>query len=871
MNGRVWLADLLRVAASSGGDLDTMALACELSGFEPETLWLAPSAADPKPEAPTATEKRGPVVIEGPRKPECRAYWRAVSFVQRTEVPQLVPTAVVQKSRAKGDSESDCELRPNPASPALSPWSRLYRLIEAWLREDRPGRGVDTRKLARQLSSGRASTHLPRPVRLAWTSRVLVIVDVRLALAPVRADQARLVSKLRRVRGQRGLGVEALKSVPSDSDALRCLGQTDRGIPVLALSDLGHSGTREDRDAWRELGHTLHQAGRRLFALVPVPSKKWMPSLQTLWNAYPWEPELSGVEREGTAPATDLSLEVLRLLSVAGRIEPGLLRATRLLLTRQGADIGTELEAWTSPVMLGQFETAATLDLEWARAARSRFAEPAARRPDSSERDVIALMRAWRRNLPPEIWHREVLELAGHHEGNVDAEELASAVDFFNELPALLESGSGIDHEGLLAFMRRTNQWASDAMVRHRACREALHELWRKAHEGESDVVMPGPFELPIAKPPPLGSEEQVIHVIESGGRLGISADRSGPSPIGTLQASDPVLRIEDDGDGARRLQLSPQGVLRLEPPVGRKLRLSTDRHELILEAMPRPKWAHACGRDQYGFWAELQVSGVTQRMRWIPPGSFVQGSPESEIGRRDNEGPQRVVTLTKGFWLADTPVTQGFYRVVQGGDSSRLPMDDRPVVRVDFEGAHRFIRALGSRVPEFAGRLPTEPEWEYACRAGSSGATYAGDLEYHDEVTASPLDRIAWYSGNSDSGGEPAPVGIEVRPFGRASRRPGSTGGTYPTKLKEANAWGLYDMLGNVWEFCEDRCGLEPSSYPPGNCTDPPPATEGVWRIVRGGSWYAYARRVRAAYRDGGVWRWRNGDDLGFRLAGSD
>lgn len=242
--------------------------------------------------------------------------------------------------------------------------------------------------------------------------------------------------------------------------------------------------------------------------------------------------------------------------------------------------------------------------------------------------------------------------------------------------------------------------------------------------------------------------------------------------------------------------------------------------------------WASATGEDAFGRWADFTVEGVTQRMRWIDPGSFVMGSPEGEAGRFCDEVQRRVV-LAHGYWLADTPVTQALWRAVMGTtEPSRFRGERRPVERVVLHDAMTFCWRMHSVVPGMW--LPTEAEWEYAARAGTTTATWNGDLS--DTFVAPELDGIAWYAANS-------------------------SGETHDVATKSANPWGLYDMLGNVWEWCADEWCL-------------PDATEQLVRVgkraqfvARGGSFFSDALDVRSACRLVG-WSGLRNDTSGFRVA---
>ena len=216
-----------------------------------------------------------------------------------------------------------------------------------------------------------------------------------------------------------------------------------------------------------------------------------------------------------------------------------------------------------------------------------------------------------------------------------------------------------------------------------------------------------------------------------------------------------------------------------------------------------RPAWAAAAASDKYGRWAEFGLGGVTQRMRWIAPGSFMMGSPKDEPGRFDNEGPLHEVRLTKGFWLCDTPVTQALWTAAMGGNPSYFKHPKRPVEQVSWDDAQQFLQKMNARVSGLDLMLPTEAQWEYACRAGTDKATYGGPMQILGDYNAPVLDGIAWYGGNSGVGFE-LDNGVDSSGWS-GKQYSHSRAGTRPVGLKTPNDWGLYDMLGNVWEWCAD------------------------------------------------------------------
>lgn len=243
----------------------------------------------------------------------------------------------------------------------------------------------------------------------------------------------------------------------------------------------------------------------------------------------------------------------------------------------------------------------------------------------------------------------------------------------------------------------------------------------------------------------------------------------------------------------------------------------------------------------------------------YIPPGTFTMGSPPNEPGRDGDETRHRV-TLTRGFYLQTTEVTQGQWRAVMGFNPSQFGTcgDDCPVEGVTWQNVRAFIRRLNKREGGSRYRLPTEAEWEYACRAGSSTAIYTGDLCILGKRNAPALNAIAWYGGNSCVD---YPVGSNCSGW-KEKQYSCSNCGPHPVGRKEPNAWGLYDMIGSVYEWCQDWYG----KYSSGALTDPTGPVSGSRRVSRGGSWDHYARSCRSANRNHFPPAYRT-SYLGFRL----
>ncbi|WP_413207865.1 formylglycine-generating enzyme family protein [Rhodospirillum sp. A1_3_36] len=325
--------------------------------------------------------------------------------------------------------------------------------------------------------------------------------------------------------------------------------------------------------------------------------------------------------------------------------------------------------------------------------------------------------------------------------------------------------------------------------------------------------------------------------------------------------------RRAERGSSLERARISPDKETRLARPAAPFI-LRTDRAELVFQrkTLAEMPWASAVGRDRFGLWSELTVEGVTQRLRWCPPGRFLMGSPAEEPGRYDDEGPQTDICISEGFWLFDTPVTQALYETVMGNNPSKFRSPLRPVEQVSWEDAQAFLTRLNGEISGLSLTLPSEAQWEYACRAGTREATYAGPMIIEGEHNAPILEDIAWYGGNSGVGFELA-NGVDSSDWDKKAHDHQSAG-TRLVKGKRPNPWGLYDMLGNVWEWCAD---LWSGGYGGADPFGKPRLESGKGerhRVVRGGSWDDPARSCRSAIRDWFLpdFRYFN---LGFRPAG--
>ncbi len=302
--------------------------------------------------------------------------------------------------------------------------------------------------------------------------------------------------------------------------------------------------------------------------------------------------------------------------------------------------------------------------------------------------------------------------------------------------------------------------------------------------------------------------------------------------------------------------------ILNIASPYHRGIELTAGRYHVEVSASDhetKKEWIDlAAGEDKYidvrlikrhaAVAAPAQVTGEpftnSMGMKFvpIPTGTFMMGSPSNEPKRKSDEKQHRV-TLTKGFYMGTTEVTQGQWKAIMGNNPARFKGDNNPVEQVSWNDAKEFIRKLNRKEGTNTYRLPTEAEWEYACRAGTTTPFSTGRCISTDQAN---------YNGNYPM--------------------PGCSKGRYRKETIRVaslspNVWGLYDMHGNVHEWCEDWYEKD---YPSGHVTDPKGSSSGSARVLRGGSWCYDAGSLRSALRS-----WDNPGDryngIGFRVVRAD
>ena len=733
-----------------------------------------------------------PIEVEtelAPRPPV--PYWHAESFVIR-QVIRTPPSTPPDD----GDGQAEVTLaRFDPLATMAEILTRLRQVTDL----TRPGSRVDVDRVVFEISRGRQLNEIPRLNRRSWGQGLHIVIDLARRLVPYRRDQKMIGRAMKRLLPKGGGTVSVVRE-GSDTPVIEWPGDQagqqlhpPPGSIVLVLSDLGtqqQSNSRATEDRWTRIGRKLLDRECAALALVPCRPDAVPSRLARLWTLIPWE-RRSGRRPKPLDAVTVAACErILGLLSPAARIEPRLLRAVRKLLPEGLRDPGLEATIWQTCQGTTHCSAAALTKEQVADLRESLLS-------DDLKQQAWALIEAAHRDEYAGVACLEVINLGK------EAARFGAGKHVERSRQWMRGIGQGEAEFGDDFFRKAADQLTPEAWQTV----PELHSLWNRYC---SDSAVPDGYDPALAG---VDAPLQTVRVSLLGDQIeyrrqGNAAERS--TPLATVRLKNPQIVVDEFDDWP---------------------------------AEDVPAWADRWGRDTFGPWVEFVVDDARQRMRWIAPGEFLMGSPEKPELQYGAETPQQPVTISRGFWMFDTPCTQALWQAVNGENPSRYTSDLRPVENVSWEDCQQFLQRLNECCPGLNLNLPTEAEWEYACRAGTKTSTYAGNLEIDENGHAPGLENIAWYSANS---------GHETHDLG----------------MKSPNAWGLHDTLGNVWEWCRDHSHRPYDAEPvadPLHVKDDPSA----YRVIRGGCWGDSALLVRAASRLG----YHPGDRLdflGFRCSSS-
>ncbi len=837
-------ADLVRLfAATARGD---RALAAATLGFVRER------EADPPIEMVTPDELSLPNTDEStkttseelpqPTPIVQTPLWRFEAMTFRDEPDVSEPTHdEVQGLTPEDIHGSGQSLFATPKPTPLAPWSKLWPRLRHALMATVPSREPDVAKWVHRVAQGEMVTRIPRLERKAWPARLSIWIDRSRRLIPFWADQIEVCRLLYKVCDRRGLDIRRLDASTQNS-LLRRRGDfvdnagLDGQTPLLVLGDLGCLGTDADRLAWRNTAEHLRRREIGLSALVPLGPARWNRSLARIWRAIPWE---QGRSRNGTGLSkntktlSERAEQLLRIVSLAAYVQPGLLRALRLLLPPDQADASTEADVWNHADVRGADAAGMVLHADAAEKWRNAFA---AENDAGLKERVSQTIRHWHEGLPRELLRAETLVWLSVAPNVRAPGDERDALEFAARLEgSAITSGDDPQWAELVKRYGHALLAGMPAAIYERI--PALQTVWVASFQG---VAAPGGID-PAAIRRKLERPGETRHwwVRQVGASWVFGLNERGTewpsyiqgpgSPLAWFEASRPWVTVVR-GQTVEEHRLEPGLTLwfDLDEPV----ELRTDRCTVRLSPWVRESWTMAAGRDEFGLWADADIRGVVQRFRWIPPGRFLMGSPETEVGRFNNEGPQHWVTLIEGRWFGDTPVTQALWKAVMQSNPSLFVGDELPVENVDWNDCQQFIEQLSA----INARLPGEIEWEYACRAGTTTATWVGDIDFRVNNDVLLLNPIAWYSDNCITEHEQRENGHKYQ-----------QGKTQAVALKNPNPFGLYDTLGNVYEWVRDIYEDYRQVSDPSWVESP---VVRILRVLRGGCWASFSRFIRAAHR---------------------
>lgn len=744
-----------------------------------------------------------------------------------------------------------------PLQPlAAEPWLPLAPRTRWWpaLRRFTPqvSGGIDLPRLVNHFANLRPLQQLPRLQRRSRFRSLLVLWDARRSMLPYRRDIEMLLDCLKAQRQAMTMSVEKFGGlpprVPKDVDA------------VFLLSDLGLCTTPDPAaavDAWARWARAMKARGIAIQVWLPMSAQRIPAKLALAIPCVPWH-ENSHFRPTRGRPSVAASCTQQRnawmaqlwpLLAIAQRIEPALLRRARLLAGGQGQPeweavlwqtsgehVAGErvLQLWPARApewrhRFSQLSTSQQLQVwhafteQHGHLARStlvieQLVWGAYARPEARNVVCDSLVRAqdWLRKMKIQevsnsTAHQQALQTGEDHalhssflhglvtRNAVDAAFTARYAEDYAPLALAIGrmEGSGVAAEAWVGALSQSirEQSSSWSLLLHHTSNESIFEqcFW----PANTDVEVSGLISqtiLPVCERhaslwKPLGKSAQWLKPLS-------------PGEPGELYFGD-LLGM----------------------------------HRIRIDYLKRADWQHALGCDRYGVFCEVEVKKIRLRFRYMPPGTFLQGSAHGVIY---NEHPQHPVTITREFWLAETPCTQELWQAVMGKNPSYFTQGEdaprRPVESVSWNDVQAFFNLLQPLLPSGCeAALPTESQWEYACRAGSQTEYWWGDEVDEAKANFDIIGQRQWDDIN----------------------------GTSPVDRYPPNRWGLYDMHGNVWEWCFDSR----REYADSPELDPEGPSRGRFRVVRGGSWINRPGEARAACRGsrsrGGI---SKGD--GFRFA---
>ena len=888
-----WGKVALLLAASKESEQHLDALASVLN----YTRQIEETTKHPQFSIPTAGTER----LEADSRPSTIEHQPKMIFWQITKITQLKPTDNTPASYLL-DTQKAAEYDPNkkgsfifePPKP-LATLTQLAPLLINSLGRRMAGRSLDYRKTIRTISRGKPIKKLAYYSHAKWPLQLTVIVDKHQEHYPYWHDYDEIIKQLKTQ-----LGKAQVQVISVDERTLHAFASQKYTISssVLLLTDFNNPLYSHRYWAWQALVQTISQQAKQILTLSTAPQAIDEKSLFKVLTINSLQPSNGFSRHSKKQPfknrVSDAQIEqALTLISPLALVDNGLLRKLR------------QYFYWGNAALEGMIWKDKRI-VQGVMGIRIQPSEYEHYHKQFSALEPQIKKQFWKIvNQHQTNAYQGLTVLNGISEAALTPQSQANKEPIIEQLKTLLAysyqaqpkaSREKINQQlKTLAYFVPKQAWESGEFSTplHHSIAVAFQEDIKQGKWPDSLPAGCKQQQIPLLNPSSEPTPLQTYQLIMQGltGQAVLKAETEQQS-IDYLQltASDkrPAVWQYADREEHPLKQGDP-----LQLAEHQRITLSTAEKKWEIEAITCPDFAQNIGqdhqglfvetqlnktgkryywlseqegpnkpelagvwvheamdlskidRDQYGVYKEIMIKNITQRFRYIPPGQFLMGSPESEVDRElwDAKETLHQVTLTNGFWLADTTVTQALYQAVMGENPSHFSGEGNlPVEKVSWEDAQQFISQLNQLIPELTAQLPSEAQWEYACRAGTDTV-----FSWGENITPEQVN----YEGS--------------RPY-RDAKKGLNREKTIRVKSLPANPWGLHEMHGNVWEWCRDayKENLGQKAV-----VDPEESSSvaSVDRVVRGGSWLNSGRRVRSAFRN-----WRRPDFrshyLGFRLS---
>lgn len=820
-------------------------------------------------------------------------FWQIQSITEKNETQKEAPDYLYDPDKCMDFN------KPQPGTfyfdlpTPLVTLANIIPLLFNTLGEEKISKRVNQRKLIRQVSQGKSLKTIPTYLQKYWPGRLTIIVDKHKMLFPYWHDFEVIAEQLQQLLGKDQVNIlpfiDKRTRKACHHELLEKQGSINHSA-VLILSDLLDHGSNARYWDWHDLLILLKKKSCKVLTLSPAVTSPDDVELRKL--AYPHSLSLQGSlsrypkQKGFRLDVTESMLEeALTIISPLILVDRGLLRKLRQAF--RWGNAATEGRLWNHARIVPDY-----LGIRLKAAYREAYQQKFVQLPKEQQAQLWQIVEAHHQAAYQGLKRLERMSQAG-----LSGQTQAETLDYYQSLLASFQQTKIPDIQSALRQQLRTLIRIIPAMAwqKDNAERKLLLDVYAIAYQeeiraGKWPENLPAGLDInEVQWIRDAENIEQVETYYLAQQAFNAEATVSTEIPIAgnilqfTSFPSQPASL--EDGSSSKQRILKSTSTFTIQNQ--KKLTIKNKQKDWQLGSIKRPPFAMNIGqntqglfietrlndpisrvywlpehinaqggtlrgswfpetvlpagikRDQYGVYQDISIQSITQRFRWIEPGQFMMGSPQDEKERYDDEDLHQV-TLTQGFWLADTTVVQALWQAVMGKNPARFTGDNRPVEQVSWDDSQTFIEKLQRETGLALLRLPTEAEWEYACRAGTQTPFFFGENITPEQVN---------YDGS--------------RPYTDGEKGQ-ERAETVEVKSLPINHWGLYEMHGNVWEWCQDTWQ---ENLGKDSVVDPLIQQQGVDRVVRGGSWRSNGRFVRSAIRRPFSPDNRHGF-IGFRLA---